>query len=369
MARKRHRHQQHRPRIRRSSRPGTVPGTLNAAQDSRPSVLHVMGYDAHDFGEATLQSVDELRPFSQRFAYCWINVDGLANTELVRRLGELFGLHALALEDVVNVHQRAKVEPFTSHLFVVARMVSLANDLQSEQVSMFVGANYLLTFQDLPGDCFDPVRERLRKNSGRIRSSGPDYLMYALLDAVIDSYFPVVDAFVERLDQLEVGINNSRTSDAIDGIHAVRNELLLIRRFIRPHRDAVAELIRDAHPAITEETRIALRDCYDHTMQLIDLLETYREMCGDLRDYYLSLASNRMNEVMKLLTIISTIFMPLSFVAGLYGMNFTGDSPWAMPELHWKFGYPFALLLMAAITVLLVGYFYRKGWLNTDGQV
>jgi magnesium transporter len=210
------------------------------------------------------------------------------------------------------------------------------------------------------------VRDRLRKNHGRIRTTGADYLMYEILDAVIDSYFPVVDALADQLEELELRVSDKQMADAMSGIHDVRNELLLLRRNVWPHREAVNELIRDEHPVVRHETRVFLRDCYDHTIQLIDLLEVYREMCGDLRDFYLSLASNRMNEIMKVLTIIATIFIPLSFIAGLYGMNF-GDAPppWNMPELHWRFGYPFALGIMAATALGLLYFFRRKGWLGS----
>jgi magnesium transporter len=366
MVHKNRRRKQHRPRIKRRTRPGATPGTVRVASDSHPSVIRLMAYSPTHCIERPISRIEELDQYVGHFPICWINVDGLGDANLIRGLGERFRLHPLALEDVVNVHQLAKVEPYEDYLFVVVRTVERTTTFWPEQISMFVGNNYLLSFQERPGDCFDPIRARVRKNSGRIRNSGTDYLMYAIVDVIIDSYFPLVDAAADRLDELEQIVDGQRMAEAMSGIHDVRNELLLLRRYVRPHRDAVNELIRDEHPLIRNETRVFLRDAYDHTMQLIDLLEIYREMCGDLRDFYLSLNSNRMNEVMKLLTIIATIFIPMSFVTGIYGMNFNTRSPINMPELNWHYGYPFALSLMASIAVGLMVFFWRRGWLGSD---
>jgi magnesium transporter len=362
MERKLTRHRLHRPRIRRRSLPGAMPGSIHAPTEAKQSSIHVLAFGRDSLVEATVTDIAQLRDYLGAYPTCWINVNGLADVQRLQQLGELFQLHALALEDVVNVHQRAKVDPYPSHLFLVARMVRVEPQFHSEQLSMFVGPHFLVTFQEQEGDCLDPLRERLRKNSGRIRSAGSDYLMYAILDAIIDSYFPVVDRFADQLDRLEEEVTDHRSTAALEGIHRVRNELLLLRRNVRPHREAVNELIRDEHPLIQAETRIFLRDCYDHTIQLIDLLEIYREMCADLREYYLALGSNRMNEIMKVLTIISTIFIPLSFVTGLYGMNFDTSSPWNMPELTWRFGYPAVIAAMSTMAATMLGLFWRKGW-------
>ncbi len=363
MARNKHR-KRNRPRIQRRTDPGSTPGTLHAAINATPTQVRIMAYGPQGLTEAVIRSVAEIPAYLAKYAMCWVNVDGLANTALIQQLGSLFGLHALALEDVVNVHQRAKVEPYESQLFIVVRMPMLSSHFESEQLSIFLGPNFLLTFQERSGDCLEPVRERLRKTSGQIRIGAGDYLMYAILDTVIDSYFPVVDSYVDRLDQLEVDVAAHQMPTTLEGIHEVRNELLLLRRSVRPHRDAVNELIRGEHPLISHETRLFLRDCYDHTMQLIDLLEVYREMCGDLREFYLSLASNRMNEVMKVLTIISTIFIPLSFITGLYGMNFDTSFPWNMPELRWPYGYAFVLGTIISVTAGMIAFFFRRGWIG-----
>lgn len=345
-----------------------MPGLVNPIPDSPPTVLRVIAYRHDHLAEATLKDPEEIRNYLSQYDVCWLNVDHLGDAQIIQAVGKIFRLHSLALEDVVNVHQRAKVEPYPDHLFIVARMVELANGIQDEQISMFVGERFLLTFQHSPGDCFDTVRERLRKGHGQVRTAGTDYLAYAILDAVIDSYFPVVDTFADRLDELEERVATRETEGVMSELHDMRNQLLVLRRNIRPHRDAVNELIRDVHPLIDAETRVFLRDCYDHTVQLIDLLEIYREMCSDIRDYYLSLVSNRMNEIMKVLTIIATIFIPLSFISSLYGMNFDTSHPWNMPELRWPWGYAYSLVLMSLVAGGLMHYFWRKGWLRGDGH-
>lgn len=279
---------------------------------------------------------------------------------LSRELGEMFGLHGLALEDVVHAHQRAKVEDYEDHLFVVGRMVSTNGELESEQIALFLGSDFVLTFQEgLPGDCLDPLRERIRRDHGNVRKAGADYLAYAIIDAVVDSYFPVVEQYGDRLDELDGKLSSKPGSDAIGQVHQLRSELLMLRRSIWPHQDAIAELLRDTHELVTPETRVYLRDTLDHTLQIIDVIHTYREMCSDLRDFFFSVVSTRTNEVMKVLTIIATIFIPLSFIAGVYGMNFDH-----MPELHWRMGYPFALSVMSVVAAGLIGFMWRKGWLR-----
>jgi magnesium transporter len=330
-----------------------------------PPVIRVIAYSPEKRIEEDVSNLDRITECLQRFAVTWVNVDGLGSAETIQQLGELLELHDLALEDVVSIDQLAKVVSYNSNLYLVARMVEFNERIETEQMSLFLGANYVVTFQERPGgDSFEPVRERLRKNSGRIRRLGADYLAYALVDSIVDSYFPIVDKFADQLEQLEQRVATSQEADVTEHIHHLRHELLLLRRAIRPLRDAINELIRDEHPLFHSETRLFLRDCYDHAAQIIELLEVYRETCGSLRDYHLSMINNRMNEIMKVLTIISTVFIPLSFVAGLYGMNFNTASPWNMPELQYRYGYPMVLSLMALMTVGLVGFFWRKGWIK-----
>lgn len=364
MSRKSHRRRHRESRFRRRTPPGADPGTVQTQPDARPPTIHVLAYGPDEVVEEEVRDLDRLAAYRERYPVTWINVDGLGDAATIRRLGELFSLHPLAQEDVVNVHQRSKVEPYDTQLFIVARMAQWVGHVETEQLSLFLGRNWVLTFLENPGDCLDPVRDRIRKGSGRIRRAAADHLAYALLDAVIDSYFPVVEQMADRLESLEDEVGTRSSGDANARIHAIRSDLLLLRRSLRPHREAVNELVRDEHPLIGPEARLFLRDCYDHTVQLIELLEVYREMCSDLRDYHVSLASNRMNEVMKVLTIIATLFMPLSFVAGLYGMNFDTSSPWNMPELRWPFGYLFALSLMLMVAVGMICYFRLKGWIG-----
>ncbi len=347
-----------------------MPGTLKTAPDTLKPVMRLMAFNKEQVIEQPLENLNGLARYLDGSFTVWVNVDGFGDASIIRQLGELFKLHPLAMEDVVNAHQRAKVEPYTDQLFIVTRWVSSTahEHLEAEQISMFLGTHYVLSFQERPGDCFDPVRERIRSDRGRIRQTGSDYLAYALIDAVIDSYFPVMDHFVEKLDKLEEDVTVGLHHSVTDQIHEVRNDLLLLRRSVRPHRDALNELVRDHHPLVSDETRVFLRDCYDHTVQLIDLLEVYREMCADLRDYYLSLVSNRMNEVMKVLTIIATIFIPLGFIAGVYGMNFNTQLPGNMPELNWPYGYCISLGMMLATALGMVTYFWRCGWIGRSSR-
>jgi magnesium transporter len=269
---------------------------------------------------------------------------------------------------VTDVHQRAKVESFEGYIYIVARIIQPGDELETEQLSLFFGKNFVLTFQEYAGDHFDPVRKRLRENKGRVRSS-PDYLGYALLDAAIDAYFPLLEQYGERLEDLEDEIVVRPSRALIGRIHSVKKDFLTIRRAVWPLREALTVLYREPTPLVAEDTRLYLRDCYDHAVQLIDLLENYREIASSFTDAYLSSLGMKTNEVMKVLTIIATIFIPLSFIAGLYGMNFQTDrSPYNMPELAWRYGYPFALLLMTLTAGGLLLFFWRRGWLGSRGD-
>lgn len=346
--------------------------------------MQVFCYGANEIMERNLDAVSELADLMGRQPVLWLNVDGVEHAATVEQIGREFGLHPLALEDVVHVHQRAKVEEYDGVLFIVARMVRIVDDdadavrcqdgagvtsrscLETEQISIFLGRNFVVTFQEeADKDCLEPVRERLRRNHGRLRQSGPDYLAYAILDAVTDGYFPVVESYSDQLDLVEDALDSRYEPQELRRIHDIRTDLLTLRRLAWPLRETLQNLQRDSHSGITAETRIYLRDCYDHTVQILDVLETYREICADLREFYFSTLSQRTNDIMKVLTIISTIFIPLSFVAGVWGMNFDPhSSPWNMPELEWRYGYPVALGVMGAIVVGLLFYFRHKGWLK-----
>jgi magnesium transporter len=290
-----------------------------------------------------------------------VNVDGLGDVGLIAALGEIFGLHRLALEDVVNTHQRAKVDVFGDHIYIVTREVELTDHVDTDQISLFLGKKFVVTFQERHGDCFGPVRARIRK-SDLFRSHGPDYLAYALLDAVIDQYFPTLEELGERIESLEEEVVLNPKNDLVHRIHETKRELLALRRAIWPARDAINTLIRDINPLISDETRLYLRDCHDHVIQVIDMMETYRELGSDLMDIYLSSLSNRLNAVMKVLTMIATIFMPLSFIVGIYGMNFNTAYPLNMPELNWRYGYLFVWGVILATSAGMGYFFWKRGW-------
>ncbi len=353
------------PRIRRRHFPGASPGIVVAPDDALGPSIAVIQFSESVLIEQVITDVSLVGDFLADDSVTWINIDGLGDAATFHTLAQVFGLHRLAMEDVVNVHQRAKVEDYDDYLFIVMRMVTMRGHLDNEQVSMFLGKNFVLTVQERPGDCFDPVRGRLRHSKGRIRKAGADYLAYALIDALIDGYFPVVDSYGERMEQLDEQISTGRSVHTMDAIHGLRSDLMALRRAIRPLRDELNHLHANADGFFTKDTTVYLRDCYDHTNQIIDLLDSYRELCANLRDYYMSIISNRMNEVMKMLTIIGTIFIPLSFIAGVYGMNFNNEMPWNMPELNWPFGYVFALVLMLGVGLGLLGLLWHKGWLQS----
>lgn len=353
--------------IRKRTAPGAPPGAISVDPTAPPAVIRVIAYGPDQLHEETIKEPEGIVDFLGQWPVTWVDVTGLGDAGIIQKLGELFNIHPLALADVVHVHQRAKVEEYDHQIFIVSRMITLKDGhLDSEQLSLFLGKNFVVTFQERSGDCLDPVRERIRKGTGRIRGCGADYLTYAVLDAVIDHYFPVLEAYGEQLESLEDRVILRPDSELISQVHEIKRQLLAIRRAIWPKREAMNALMRGETPLVTDETRIYLRDCYDHTIQIIDLLENYREIASGLTDLYLSSLSNRMNEVMKVLAIFATIFIPLTFVAGIYGMNFdTERSPWNIPELKWYLGYPFALGLMAIIAVVMLFYFRKKGWIGS----
>ncbi|MFW6050051.1 MAG: magnesium/cobalt transporter CorA [Myxococcota bacterium] len=351
--------------------PGAPPGTLHVDPEAPAPRIDVFAYGPDGMTESKVRSPDELRAYLDRWAVTWVNVEGLGDADVLVRIGEVFGLHALALEDVVHLNQRPKAEPYRDHFYVVTHMAHVVADrIETEQLSLFVGKGFVLTFQERPGaDSLDPVRARIREGRGRIRSMGADYLAYALLDAVIDHYFPVVEHYADRLETLERQVLARPDSPLLATIMEARRELLGLRRLFWPLREAVSFLSREEHALMSQDTRIHLRDAHDHLTRIIEGLESCREISSTLLDVYLSAASHRMNEVMKVLTIIATIFIPLTFIVGIYGMNFDPDvSPWNMPELRWPYAYPVVLGVMAGVALGLLYYFRRKGWLGGDGS-
>ncbi len=350
---------------RRRTSPGTAPGMIVADPEATPSRVAIMGYGPDSYEERQNAGVKDIAAFRNSHAVVWIDVTGLGDVDLIQDLGRMFTIHPLVLEDVVNVHQRAKTEDYEDKLYMALRMMQLSDRIESEQISIVLGQGYLITFQERPGDCFDPVRARVRKDGTRMRNSGADYLAYALIDAVIDSYFPVLETLGDRIEVLEDEVVRNPEPEVVQTLHDMKHELLAMRRAIWPHREMVNALLRQESTIISPATNVYLRDCYDHAVQLMDVMETYREIASGLLDVYLSSLSNRMNEIMKVLTIIATIFIPLSFVAGVFGMNFDRTaSPWNMPELGWAYGYPAVMGLMLAAALTMVWYFWRKGWIG-----
>ncbi|MGB2821194.1 MAG: magnesium/cobalt transporter CorA [Phycisphaerae bacterium] len=346
-------------------RVGEVPGTLHVDPEAPAPVVRMIAYGPDTCDEQEVTDLASLRQAVGKAPVTWVNVDGLGDAKPISTIGEVFGLHPLALEDVVNVPQRAKVEQYGETLFVVTRMALLGERLDTEQISLFLGKGFVLTFQERAGDCLDPVRDRIRKGMGRIRRAGADYLAYAILDAVVDGYFPVLEQYGERLEDLEDQIAGKPAPSMIGRIHDAKRDLLALRRAIWPQREATSALLREELDLIGETTRMYLRDCYDHVVQIIDMVETYREMTSGLLDAYQTNISNRMNEIMKVLTIIATIFIPLGFLAGIWGMNFNAEkSFWNMPLLSQPWGYRLALGLMLAIALTMLALFWRKGWLG-----
>jgi magnesium transporter len=341
---------------------GSAPGALAPTAGARPARLHAWLYGSRGCRELDVTSVDALvaeRALDERL---WLDVQGLDDTPTLEAVARTFHIHPLALADAANTPQRPKVDSYDGQLVLVTQMVRATGHGPStmEQLTLVLGDSFVVSFQELEyGDVLDPVRGRLRAGHDALLASGPDYLAYAMLDTVIDGYFPVLETLGERLERLELEVVESPRTELLVGIQAIKRELLGYRRALWPQRDAVASLVRGDAKAIAESTRVYLRDCYDHTVQLIDVLETYRELATSLTDAYLSSLSNRLNEVMKVLTVISTVFMPLSFLASLYGMNFQH-----MPELSLPWAYPALLGVMLSVAGGMLVWFRGKGWLG-----
>jgi len=350
-----------RPRVR----PGTSPGTLAIHPEASRLLISAIGFGPEDFVERRISEPGEIRSLLGRWPVVWVNVDGVGDAAALQQIAAIFGLHRLALEDIANLGQRPKVEEYEEHLFVVLRMVAPEPHGHTEQLGLFVGDGYLLSFQEYAGDCFDAVRERIRSGKGRMRHSGPDYLAYALIDAVLDSYFPVIEGIGDRMEQVERQVFSSPERSVVTEIQEIKTELRELRRASWPHRDVTQALLREDVPRISAATRIYLRDCHDHAVQVTEVIDSQREVAGELMSTYLSSVNNQLSEVMKFLTIVASVFIPLGFIAAVYGMNFDRKaSRWNMPELGLELGYPGVLLLMVLVAGGLLMFFRRKKWLR-----
>lgn len=351
--------------------PGSIPGTLVIDRDSPVPVVTLIEYNQDSAERLGLELVEDCIPYLDLHSVSWVDVHGLGSESILKAIGQVFQLHPLLLEDIVNVPQRPKIEEYDDHLLIITRMIMPDEEdggFITEQVSFVLGEHFLLTVQEEPlYDTFNLVRDRIRLNKGIIRTQGPDYLAYALLDTIIDGFFPILEDYGERLENLEDEVVLNPNRKTLEKIYTLRRELLTLRRAIWPQRDAMNSLIREKNSLISETVRFHLRDCYDHAVQVMDMVETYRELSSSLMDVYLSSINNRMSDVMKTLTVVSSIFIPLTFIAGIYGMNFNTDiSPLNMPELNAYWGYPLCLLGMGGIGFSLFYIFWRNGWLESS---
>jgi magnesium transporter len=347
----------------RSRKAGLPPGSLVHIGDKKieRTKITIIDYDGETFQEKEAKSIEECCDLKETPTASWINIDGVHDSRLISDLGSRFGVHPLILEDIMNTAQRPKMEDLGDYIYIVVRMLDLENktmEVRSEQVSLILGPNFVISFQEREGDVFDAVRDRIRTGKGRLRKQGPDYLAYALIDAIVDNYFVVLEKLGEKVEDIEEALVSRPDRETLHEIHAMKREMIYLRKSVWPLREVISGLERIESELIKDSTGIFLRDVYDHTIQVIDTVETYRDMLSGMLDIYLSSLSNRMNEVMKVLTIIATIFIPLTFIAGIYGMNFK-----FMPELEWRWGYFLVLGVMLALGVLMVILFKRKRWL------
>lgn len=345
-----------------SEKSGLPPGTLIHIGKVKTEKVNItaINYNVDDFNQFEY-SLEECLQFKDSNKFYWINIDGLQNTEVIDKVGKQLNLHPLLLEDILNTNQRPKVEEFDNYLFLSLKMLGISkrgDKIISEQVSFVLGNNWLLSFQEQQGDVFDVIRTRLRENKGVIRKKGIDYLFYSLIDAIVDNYFFVTEHFSDKIEILEEQILHNPSQESLQKIQKLKRLLMNFRKSIIPLREAVASLQKYNVELIKESTFRYLRDVYEHLIHLSDSLESHRDMLASIMDLYLSGVSNKMNEVMKVLTIIATIFIPLTFIAGVYGMNFEN-----MPELHWNFGYFIIWGIMIIVAVVMINYFKRKKWL------
>ena len=364
-------------RVRKPRRvlPGTSPGTLAIADDAVKPLITVFSYTADLLDETSAQSFGEIRKLYEKFPdrNHWIHIRGVGDKQLFEELAGYFRIHPLEMEDAMNTHQRPKQEEHENHLFIVSRMIYQQpnGDMVNGQMNLFLGSNFVITIQESYDDLFEPVRNRTRTGKGYIRRSKSDYMAYALLDAIVDNYFPLMEKIGDQLDELEDELLVHPTRESLLKIQNTKRRLIVFRRSIFAERDKVNDMLRTHNELITDTTKIYLRDTYDHTIQAMDLVESYKEITASLMDIYLSGISNRLNQIMKVLAVISTIFIPLTFIVGVYGMNFaekdevTGEVyPMNMPELYSPYGYIMVWIVMLLIVILQLYFYFKKGWLT-----
>ncbi|MBN2330406.1 MAG: magnesium/cobalt transporter CorA [Candidatus Aenigmarchaeota archaeon] len=352
-----------------SKKAGSSPGALVHIGKKRMEKARItmIDYDEKRFTAKEVTRIEECFPFKKKPTVTWINIDGLHEVDIIEKIGKEFGIHPLVLEDVLNTTQRPKVEDFDEYIYIVLKRLSYDEDkdeTRSEQMSIILGDNYVISFQESAGDVFDFIRKSTQENKGVIRKSGPDYLAYRLIDSIVDNYFLILEKYGDRIEGIEEDMVSNPKQETLETIHAMKKEMIFLRRSVWPLREAVSGLSRSESRLMKKKTHLYMRDVYDHTIQVIDTVETFRDMTSGLLDLYLSSISNKMNEVMKVLTIIATIFIPLSFFAGIYGMNFNPEaSSFNMPELNHPLGYPAVLAFMTIVALIMISYFKRKKWM------
>ena len=353
-----------RKRIRsKLKKTGLPPGTLVYTGERKMETVRitVIDYDENSFQEKQVTNIEDCFEFKTTPTVTWINIDGLHDVDIIEKIGKRYDFHPLVLEDILHTGQRPKFEDYEKYIYIVLMMLSFYDDsqiVQSEQVSIVLGKNFVISFQENIGDVFEQIRDRIRNAKGKIRKMGADYLMYTLLDAIVDNYFVILEKLGEKIEFLEEELVNNPMKQTLQQIHNLKREMVHLRRSVWPLRELLSGIERSESDLILESTDAYIRDVYDHTIQVIDTVESFRDMVSGMLDIYLSSVSNRMNEVMKVLTIIATIFIPLTFIAGIYGMNFV-----YMPELKWKFGYFGVWMIMIIITGGMLYYFKKKKWL------
>lgn len=345
-----------------ANKAGLLPGSLVFVGERRVenATISIIDYTAETLQERAAVTPAECRALADNTSVTWINVNGLHDTALLHDIGERFGIHPLTLEDILHVGQRPRMEDMGEHIFVVIEMLyrDTQGNILAEQVSFILGRTYVLSFQEVEGDVFDVVRERLRASKGRIRRLGADYLAYTLLDAIVDNYFVVLESISDSIEAIQDEVLSGSAADTLEQVHSLKREMIFIRKRLRPVRELVSGLAKSESDLLSEALAPYLRDVYEHTVQVIDTMETLRDMLSSALDIFMTHVSNRMNEVMKLLTIIATVFIPLTFIAGVYGMNFK-----YMPELAWRYGYVAVLALMLLIAAGMALFFRRKKWI------
>jgi len=346
-----------------SEKSGLPPGSLVHVGEvhTHEHKISVINYNKSTLKKHTIKSIEELLPYKTTDTITWVIVDGLKDVSIIDAIGQHFGIHVLVLEDILNTHQRPKFEEFDGYLYIVIKAISLGNDdfnVEYEQISLLILNNFVFTFMEKPDALFDPILNRIDNDKSQIRNLGPDYLAYIIMDTVVDEYFALQDAFDELIESVEDKLLSDPSSETLSIIQKIKRELIFLRRTVSPLRELLAAIQRSESPLLNEKTRRYFGDIYDHAIRIIEAIESYRDLIAGMLDIYLSSVSNKMNETMKVLTVFASIFIPLTFIAGVYGMNFE-----YMPELKWRWGYPALWFIFIGVSVFLLRFFKKKKWL------